>query len=35
MRVRPTEAGAVRSQAIEVETDDRAVAFWETSGWEQ
>jgi ribosomal protein S18 acetylase RimI-like enzyme len=27
--------GAVRSQAIVVETDQRAVAFWRASGWEQ
>jgi len=32
---RLAEAGAVRSQAIVVETDDQAVAFWETSGWER
>jgi ribosomal protein S18 acetylase RimI-like enzyme len=28
-------AGAVRCQAIVVETDDPAVAFWGASGWEQ
>jgi ribosomal protein S18 acetylase RimI-like enzyme len=27
--------GAVRCQAIVVETDDHAVAFWRASGWEQ
>jgi ribosomal protein S18 acetylase RimI-like enzyme len=28
-------AGAVRYQAIVVETDGRAVAFWRASGWQQ
>jgi ribosomal protein S18 acetylase RimI-like enzyme len=28
-------AGAVRCQAIVVETDRQAVSFWRTSGWEQ
>jgi ribosomal protein S18 acetylase RimI-like enzyme len=32
---RLAEAGAVRSQAIVVETDQRAVDFWRSSGWEQ
>jgi ribosomal protein S18 acetylase RimI-like enzyme len=32
---RLTEVGAVRRQAIVVETDDHAVAFWKASGWEQ
>jgi ribosomal protein S18 acetylase RimI-like enzyme len=32
---RLTDAGAVRCQAIVVETDDDAVAFWKASGWEQ
>lgn len=27
--------GAVRLQAIVVETNDRATAFWQASGWEQ
>jgi ribosomal protein S18 acetylase RimI-like enzyme len=32
---RLAEVGAVRCQAIVVETDLRAVAFWRASGWEQ
>jgi hypothetical protein len=28
-------AGAVRMQAIVVETDAHAVAFWRASGWEE
>lgn len=32
---RLSEAGAARLQAIVVETDLDAVAFWRTSGWEQ
>jgi ribosomal protein S18 acetylase RimI-like enzyme len=28
-------AGAVRLQAIVVETDDRAVAFWSATGWDR
>jgi ribosomal protein S18 acetylase RimI-like enzyme len=32
---RLADVGAVRCQAIVVETDTRAVAFWRTSGWEQ
>jgi ribosomal protein S18 acetylase RimI-like enzyme len=32
---RLVEAGAVRCQAIVVETDRRAVDFWRASGWEQ
>jgi len=27
--------GAVRSQAIVVETDPKAAGFWQASGWEQ
>ncbi len=30
-----SEAGAVRLQAIVVETDRTATAFWRASGWEQ
>ena len=29
------QAGAVRSQAIVVETDAQAAGFWRASGWEQ
>jgi ribosomal protein S18 acetylase RimI-like enzyme len=29
------DLGALRSQAIVVETDERATAFWRSSGWEQ
>jgi ribosomal protein S18 acetylase RimI-like enzyme len=32
---RLTNVGAVRCQAIVVETDARAVAFWKSSGWQQ
>jgi ribosomal protein S18 acetylase RimI-like enzyme len=32
---RLAQAGAVRSQAIVVETDAGATGFWRTSGWEQ
>jgi ribosomal protein S18 acetylase RimI-like enzyme len=32
---RLAEAGAVRYQAIVVETESQAVAFWRASGWEQ
>jgi ribosomal protein S18 acetylase RimI-like enzyme len=32
---RLAHAGAVRCQAIVVETEDQAVAFWPASGWEQ
>jgi len=32
---RLSEAGAIRSQAIVVETDAQATAFWQASGWEQ
>jgi ribosomal protein S18 acetylase RimI-like enzyme len=32
---RLAEVGAVRCQAIVVETDAHAVAFWRASGWEQ
>jgi ribosomal protein S18 acetylase RimI-like enzyme len=32
---RLADAGAVRCQAIVVETEGRAVAFWRASGWEQ
>jgi ribosomal protein S18 acetylase RimI-like enzyme len=32
---RLAHAGAVRCQAIVVETEDQAVAFWRASGWEQ
>jgi ribosomal protein S18 acetylase RimI-like enzyme len=31
---RLAQAGAVRCQAIVVETESQAVAFWRTSGWE-
>jgi ribosomal protein S18 acetylase RimI-like enzyme len=29
------KAGAIRTQAIVVETDARAVGFWRASGWDQ
>lgn len=32
---RLTAAGPARMQAIVVETDPRAVAFWRASGWEE
>jgi ribosomal protein S18 acetylase RimI-like enzyme len=32
---RLSEAGAVRVQAIVVETDPRATGFWRSTGWEQ
>ena len=32
---RLTRAGARRLQAIVVESDEQAVAFWRTSGWEE
>jgi ribosomal protein S18 acetylase RimI-like enzyme len=32
---RLTEVGAVRRQAIVVETDQQATGFWHASGWEQ
>jgi ribosomal protein S18 acetylase RimI-like enzyme len=32
---RLSTVGAVRLQAIVVETDDRATGFWRDSGWEQ
>jgi len=32
---RLADAGAVRCQAIVVESDAQAVAFWRASGWEQ
>jgi ribosomal protein S18 acetylase RimI-like enzyme len=32
---RLAEAGAMRCQAIVVESDPQAVAFWQTSGWER
>jgi ribosomal protein S18 acetylase RimI-like enzyme len=32
---RLAQAGAVRCQAIVVETESQAVAFWKASGWEQ
>lgn len=32
---RLAEIGAVRSQAIVVESDDQATGFWRASGWEQ